>query len=299
MGKHEFNVNLCGKYYWELMFDIDNTTNSGSIKREVQVECEISMSYEDMVRSLDSKTIAASMGFHAGGIFKILDIGVKGELNTEVKSEYEKMAKNQSTFRKKTTKTDTYEVGPKSSLRLYRLIFNGPGVSYATDTLSTSEKAMDDVIIEVKGKLLPVLKDIEVVYTKDSVSRPDDLIQEARGLNADINSGYGGDFVWLKPIWTDDVTKAVTSIEFVKQKEANSEYKDLAKGAGGDYRYLKLLRDPQSKARITEAGLWRQLNKTEGPRYPPKETYQFVTKDLNMDREGDYLFVCWNASYLK
>lgn len=295
----EFCVQLKGQYRWELIFDIDNTKNAGTIKRELQVESEVTMSYEGMVRSLDTKSISASLGLKAGGIFKILELGVNGELNTEVKSEYEKIATTKTVFHKKTTKTDTYEVGANSSLTLYRLIFDGPGVTYSTDTLSTSVKDMADVLIDVKGQLVQVLKDIDVVYSDDAVGGPSDLIQEARGQSADINKGQGGKYVWLRPIWTDDVSQGITGIEFVRQAEHNDDYKDLAKGAGGDYRYLKLLKDAQSKRRITEVGLWRSPKDSNGNRYPPTDRFCFRTEDINAGRGGDYLFLAYNGESVK
>jgi len=295
----EFKVQAKGEYHWELLFDIDNTTNSGTIKREVTVESEVTMSYENMVKSLDTKQIAASMGLEVGGIFEILNIGVKGEISGELKSEYEKISTTKTEFKKKTTKTDTYEVGANSSLKLYRLMFSAPGMNHATDTLSTNTKAMPDVPIEISGRAVPVLKDIEVLYTDDKVSHPEDIIQESHGYSADINKGYGGKFVWLRAVWAHDVAQGVTGIELNVQEEKNASYQDLAAGAGGKFRYLKMLRDPQSKQRITEVALWRRIEKSGGELHPPADKFRFRSDDLNVQRGGDDLFVVWNGACLK
>lgn len=50
--------------------------------------------------------------------------------------------------------------------------------------------------------LVPMIKGIQVVYTSSSGKRPENAITEMYGKSADINCGFGGDYVWLVPIWT-------------------------------------------------------------------------------------------------
>lgn len=45
-------------------------------------------------------------------------------------------------------------------------------------------------------------------------------------------------------------------MQVVVQSSRNDKYKDLAAGAGGNYRYLKMLRD-SSNTRISRVGLLR------------------------------------------
>jgi len=65
------------------------------------------------------------------------------------------------------------------------------------------------------------LKDIRVVYTEDKMSKPADSIQGTSGLNTDINSGFGGEFVWFVPVWTSSLSEEASSTEVVVQKEPN------------------------------------------------------------------------------
>jgi len=95
----------------------------------------------------------------------------------------------------------------------------------------------------VCGSKTGYLKDVRVVYRKEKISKPADSVQRINGLNADINSGFEGEFVWLVPVWTNSLRKGASSIEVEVHKEPNKAYDDLAKGTGGDFRYLKMVRD--------------------------------------------------------
>ncbi len=93
--------------------------------------------------------------------------------------------------------------------------------------------------------------------------------------------------------------EALTNIQFVSQSERNDAYDDLAAGAGGSFRYLKMFHNEDSYARITKVGLLRS----------PKHTYVYAdrkdygwdecTQDINAGKEGssgssDWLHLCWN-----
>jgi len=47
----------------------------------------------------------------------------------------------------------------------------------------------------------------------------------------------------LFPVWTTSLSERASSVEVEVQKEPNKAYDDLAKGTGGDFRYLKMVRD--------------------------------------------------------
>lgn len=88
--------------------------------------------------------------------------------------------------------------------------------------------------------------------------------------------------------------EAATKIQFVKQGSRNDAYQDLAAGAGGAYRYLKLIRD-SSHSRIKRVGFLRsrKSNYIYGDRH--KYGWDDCTGDINMDRKGDWLHLCWNS----
>lgn len=84
----------------------------------------------------------------------------------------------------------------------------------------------------------------------------------------------------------------MTNIEIVVQSEKNNAYSDLAAGAGGTYRYLKMLRD-SSQTRIKKVGLLRSRKYLKGNW--TQYNWDECTQDINSGRKGDYLHLCWNT----
>ncbi|CAL8126624.1 unnamed protein product [Orchesella dallaii] len=287
------NLNLAGHYSWELLFDIDNSDNSGTVRRLVEIKSSVFCSYHSLRKEIQSSDAATSMGLNVGGVFDVISIGVKGEMSFQVKSMYESMSETHSELKTETTKTDTYEVGPHSRLKMYRLVFNGPGINYITDTVSSTPHDMKDVQIDLTLRQASFLQDIDVVYTNDSVSRPSNLISEVNGKNPDINAGYGGEFVWLVARWTTKLDDAASGIQIVVQDNGNNNYMDLAKGAGGAFRYIKMRRDPYSKNKIIKIALYRT---PEAEDNPCDGRWQFKTGDINWNRGKDYLYLVWNEA---
>merc|ERR1719197_407250 len=125
-------------------------------------------------------------------------------------------------------------------------------------------------------------------------TKPDDLkeyIQEESGWNIDINAGFGGSYVYLKPKWGSK-ENAISSIGFARFREAQHQRDDfrgdLAKGAGGDYRYIQVIRN--GKTAITDIKLWRTAKSSS---LPNDEGYESYCSDINGARKGDYLYLCW------
>ena len=101
-------------------------------------------------------------------------------------------------------------------------------------------------------------------------------------INEDINKGMGGKHVYITAKWSDNKDEAANSFEFLKTPDKIDEYKDLAKGAGGDYRYLvpKLSSATQKITGIFLTEI-RQQN---------------CTADINGGRGGRDLFLCWTKA---
>ena len=59
------------------------------------------------------------------------------------------------------------------------------------------------------------------------------------------------------PQWTYDTDDAATSLEIRIQEDPVSGWKDLAKGAGGDYRYVISNHDKYQTKKVTAAKLLR------------------------------------------
>lgn len=63
--------------------------------------------------------------------------------------------------------------------------------------------------------------------------------------------------VWLVPVYTTDVAKAATSFDVLIQPYQDTKLADLAKGAGGEFRYVVPRADRKLATKIVEVGLVR------------------------------------------
>ncbi|CAL8128939.1 unnamed protein product [Orchesella dallaii] len=291
-----YKVNKIGHYSWELLFDIDNRQNSGTVKKQIQTTYYANCSYRNIKKEIKTTSSVTSTGLEVGvgAIFKIVNIRMEGEINSRVRSMYEHLSEISSEIKIERTNTETYEIGPHSRLKMYRLFFNGPGIDYLTSTVSTIPHPMKDVHMHYALKLIPFLHYIEVVYTSDSVSRPSNIISEVNGKNPDINGGYGGSYVWLVAHWTTKLEFPASGIHIAIQRRENEYYNDLAQGAGGYYRYIKMQRNSYATDVITEISLYRTSQKEDDPRNGGR--WQFKSEDINSKRGGDYLYLVWNKS---
>ena len=64
-------------------------------------------------------------------------------------------------------------------------------------------------------------------------------------------------FVWMIPRWTFDSDEAATSLEIRIQSNGVDGWKDLAMGAGGDFRYVVSNHDKYQTTKVTAAKLLR------------------------------------------
>ncbi|KAH6866013.1 hypothetical protein B0T10DRAFT_532514 [Thelonectria olida] len=131
----------------------------------------------------------------------------------------------------------------------------------------------------------------EVIYT-DEDNKPSDTLNEINNSSADINKGFGGKFVWLrihrapKPsmmvnhFWTD-----------IRDSPIPGRDDDLAKGAGGDFRYLQWSNDMGVNHFVTDLALWR----TGSEESRPPVGWDGKTDDINKGRGGDFLYLIWKV----
>jgi len=112
-------------------------------------------------------------------------------------------------------------------------------------------------------------------------------------LSEDINKGFGGEYVWLKPIRTNDSSRAASAFRFYKTPTRNDDYDDLAKGTGGEYRYLERVQD--GKQYITSIELISIEKLTAGilQEYFGRDGW---TSNLNEGRGGRVLYLGWNTA---
>lgn len=151
------------------------------------------------------------------------------------------------------------------------------------------------------------LVDLKVVL-KNDYSPPDGAVTEVIGKSNDINSGFGGSFVFLVPVWGSELKDAIYNIVPYTQCERSVDPSlvDLAAGAGGDYRYLFLDRSPKKFGLIRNIALVRRdsipgnsVFEDSPPGWDPQVIaslfgYSVGSDDLNRNRKGKYLYLVWN-----
>jgi len=142
------------------------------------------------------------MGVDVSGVLDVVGIGFKSSVEHSITKAYQSTVEKKMEITSSRKMTEVFVVGPKSKMRVYRLIFSGPGITYATETVSTNPKPMKDVLISCTVKQKLFLKDIRVVHSSSASQRPRDLIEDNLMKKHDINSGFGGKYVWLVPVWT-------------------------------------------------------------------------------------------------
>ncbi|KAL3430409.1 hypothetical protein BDV09DRAFT_189294 [Aspergillus tetrazonus] len=111
------------------------------------------------------------------------------------------------------------------------------------------------------------LQSIDVRYGEDPSSEPSDGIRTVDGTNADINAGFGGDFVWLVPHYSSNAANAVSNIRIIIQGDSDSAY-------------------------ITEVRLLRRNDEADSS-VVRALGFDGASGDINKGRGGDYLYVVW------
>ncbi|KAI0437003.1 hypothetical protein F4803DRAFT_540406 [Xylaria telfairii] len=124
--------------------------------------------------------------------------------------------------------------------------------------------------------------------------QPDEVVHEIQGQSSDINSGFGGKYVWLQPEWTIAKEEAISDLLFERSRTPVRNYNDLAMGAGGDFRYIRSSRD--GNGIITKVGLFRikqKLSPEEIKSRINQSGFTHYSSDINEGRGGDYLYLLW------
>lgn len=163
------------------------------------------------------------------------------------------------------TETQEYSIGPGDKLYFYQQVFSGPGIHFTLDTTSaTSQKKgpsdNEDVDIVVRSSPVRFVEYMDVAYGTKESDAPQDRVRTFNGGSDDINRGFKGKYVWLVPRWTLDTDKAATSFDIFIQKDPVSGWKDLAAGAGGNYRYVVTNNDKNKARKVIAASLIRSSN---------------------------------------
>ncbi|KAF1993716.1 hypothetical protein P154DRAFT_527585 [Amniculicola lignicola CBS 123094] len=115
---------------------------------------------------------------------------------------------------------------------------------------------------------------------------------EISGKSSDINKGFGGKYVYIRPLLTMDRSKAISSLSIFRPKTEDKARVNLATGAKGGFRYVNVYRDANLRP-VTRLLLLRSDKKvTQLP-----NGFNEISTDINEGRGGDFLHLVWNLEY--
>ncbi|KAI0696248.1 hypothetical protein BC835DRAFT_1543701 [Cytidiella melzeri] len=299
MSDETYQATVDGTVSWDLIFDYDNSTNSGTIRESVTITTTESIEFtafeqtfnETIRKELEKEHVGTEVGASYEGISAKVDASI--DISSEVSDTLQETTS--TTFKSNYSKTTTYlrdiTVGPYSKLALYQQRFQSPGINVLGSAVSTNPPPTQTVTIQYTVRPIRFVKDIEVHYGDHPSDAPANRVLEFSGGNDDINDGYGGKYVWIVPIFTFNAAEAATRFDLFIQKDAHSGWFDLAKGAGGDYRYLEAVADANNSLKLTELKLYRSNNAVGSFPLP----YIGHTGDINANRKKTYLYLIWAA----
>jgi len=132
-------------------------------------------------------------------------------------------------------------------------------------------------------------------------------VLEINDKGTDINRDFGGRYVyslvvlstisydddfshvWLTAEFNSNPDYACNSFAIITQDRSDDKRQDLAKGAGGQYRYLVPYSVAAERKKVTEIRLFRSDSAVEAP----PAGYDGMTRDINIDRGKSFLYLIW------
>ncbi|KAF5620235.1 hypothetical protein F52700_11555 [Fusarium sp. NRRL 52700] len=112
--------------------------------------------------------------------------------------------------------------------------------------------------------------------------------------SADCNNGHDGDYTYVVKSYTTDPSRAITGFDIVITGSCDyPELVDIAKGAGGDYRYVVTSRDLNLPTRIGDVQLWRSRDDPVSLSDVAAFGWDGISTDINHRRSGAYLYLVW------
>lgn len=146
------------------------------------------------------------------------------------------------------------------------------------------------------------IKDFKVVYGDTKGSAPDNRLREMNGKSDDINCGFDGDYVWLVPEYTSDPKEAACAFNILRNDSSWPGHSDLAKGAGGDFRYvcplLSRYQTQWDESKITEV-IFVRSDSTVTRRMVADWGWHGMSDDINDSRAGDFLHILWKTTQVR
>ncbi|KAL2151252.1 hypothetical protein VTH82DRAFT_6350 [Thermothelomyces myriococcoides] len=259
------------KLGWKKLNGYNNTGNTATtIHRSVEITQSIEISTTNFTHTVTERAreqaTKVNAEISAKATYSVVEASVSSgvEHSTVMKDllSHTKEVTRKQDYRQSTVTKESFDIGPGDQLYFYQRVFNGPGISCSLDVTEVSsdpslEGTWTDIDMALLTRPVRFIKYMDVEYTDGEAGAPDDHIREVSGKSADINQGMKGKYVWLKPVWTFDSDEAATGFEIRIQDWHMEGWKDLAKGAGGSYRYVYSNHNSYATQRVVDARLIR------------------------------------------
>ncbi|KAI5920663.1 hypothetical protein F4810DRAFT_407757 [Camillea tinctor] len=143
-------------------------------------------------------------------------------------------------------------------------------------------------------KMSKYLFNLVVVYADEARLQPDEAVTEINNQSCDINSGFGGKYVWLQPEWVRVHEEAIADLSVTRSDAPIKNYNDLAMGAGGQFWYIQPSRG--GSRFITKVSLFQakqELSPEKIMSRIERSGFTHHSGDINEGRGGDYLYLIW------
>ncbi|KAF8849000.1 hypothetical protein BDZ45DRAFT_732564 [Acephala macrosclerotiorum] len=141
------------------------------------------------------------------------------------------------------------------------------------------------------------VRDIEIVFMdkedENTVLLPT-LCTELMLQSANINEGFGGRHVYIRPLFTTNPAEAITRIHAWHTTAPDLGFQDLAQGCSGDhdFRYVKTIRNVGVDPPVT--GLFL-LRSDQPQKIQDRAGYSRMSPDINEGRKKSCLYFIWRT----
>lgn len=145
-----------GRYYWELVFDYDNSENTGSIQEKIQIKKHKIVNSKEFLST--KFNVNSGFTYKNSSSFALQFDGAKVGSNLaygfhiEIANEMVESSQTGKTIDESTEIDRTFDIGPHGKLSLYRLCYITDGASLKTDIVSTVPEA--DIIVHLEFSCL-------------------------------------------------------------------------------------------------------------------------------------------------
>lgn len=305
------HIEVQGTAVWTLKGGFTNLgSQSAPYTRSVKSSISVTEGTMTRVAQKHTNSVSVKMSAAAGLDVKVFSAKTKVEFGWTT-STMRSLVKETSTSGSH-TKSKTVTIGPivlppGKSYYIYEKTLMFPGLR----SLSTSEMQgfstkrnhplNEKVVLRIPIDRINFLRDIKV-HVRNGKQVDGDFIGVRTGTKGDvtnmaggdINRGFGGKFIYLQPLWTKHSAAAVGDISVrtsgsFPQWAKKRGLTDLAKGAGGDFRFLDVKHGAGFESGITEITLW------EKRLYAIPHGWDGMTQDINKGRGGRFLYLVWRS----